>query len=155
MGSVSSYEKHKTFSFLLLTTFCLVGIKLAEDTGRRNKRHLIEHITKTLPFRTACEVLKNVEKAVMRSWELLWDRAVCFIYSYVLMPNVLLDRAEVQHVIHASGEPGSPRCEKECAAHPVLAEMGEQRKWTRWSSRLLFSKTCSLMDSPFIVMAKL
>lgn len=33
------------------------------------------------------------------------------------------------------GEPGSPHSEKECASYPILAEVGEQMKWTRWSSR--------------------
>lgn len=69
--------------------------------GRRNKGYLTEHITKTLPLATASKGLKNAEKAVMRSWELLLGQRVVFhFYSVSSVPRALLGRAEAQHVIH-------------------------------------------------------
>lgn len=117
--------------------------------GRRHRREgetkdiSLNTSLKLFPYKNACEGLKNVEEAVVGGWELLWDRAVC---SFLFLCPQGLTPCWAEQKLHTwympVGEPGV-RSEKECASYPqVLADVGEQRKWTRWSSRLLFSKTC-------------
>lgn len=130
------------------------------QTGRRNKGHLIKHITKILPLGTASYALKNALKAVMRSWELLRRRNVCCLL--VLCPQCLVccwteQKLNICDPLPVVGPWGAPSLWEEMCLSPFLSWHGVQVKEMDQTELAfpLLKDMSSLMDSPFTFIAKM